>query len=89
MSLKDRLRSLADHPLPGFLYVLAHVFLASGRPVPYESEGHYLAAVARAWNPDLLAYDWTFGTNLPDRWTFDHLTGAFAAFLPLEWVGWG
>jgi hypothetical protein len=82
------LRRLLEHRLACLALVLAHVALVWGLPVPDQNEEHYLVPLLRVAEPSVLAGDWTFGTALPDRWTFDTLFGLLARLVPLTALAW-
>jgi hypothetical protein len=69
-----------------FLYVLG--LNREGAFVPSNNETLYLLQLAKFWNPNLLANDWTFSGPLFTHFVFNLIFGPLTLWFSLEIVGW-
>jgi len=56
--------------------------------LPSANELVYLVYLEKAWNPELLAWDWTFAGALPGHEVFNLVFGLPTLLLPVEALGW-
>jgi hypothetical protein len=88
--LIDRLLSYKDAFSLNFALLFAYVLVLNreGSYVPSNNESLYLLQLAKFWNPNLLANDWTFSGPLTSHFGFNLVFGPLTLLFPLEVVGW-